>query len=96
MCCLFSVLAILGPRAAIVVHWLLYPAAWALAFDGPIIPLLGMLFTPWTVLTYVLVFPGGVDTVDAIFVILAFGLDIFSIAGGAFSNRDRFQGTSAA
>ena len=91
MCCLLSVLAILGPRAAIIVHWLMFPAAWALAFDGPILPLLGFLFTPWTVFTYVLVFPGGIDTFDAIVVIGAFVLDIATIGGGAFGNRDRMQ-----
>ena len=35
MCCLLAVMGIFGPRAAIIVHWLLFPAAWALAFDGP-------------------------------------------------------------
>jgi hypothetical protein len=92
MCCLLSVLAVLGPRAAIVVHWLLYPAAWAFAFDGPILPLLGFLFTPWTVLTYVLLLPGGLSTFDVLIVAAAFVLDIVTIGGGAYGNRDQLQG----
>ena len=92
MCCLLTVMGIFGPRAAIIVHWLLFPAAWALAFDGPILPLLGFLFTPWTVLIYVLVSPGGIDTLEAIFVGLAFVLDIATIGGGAYGNRGQLEG----
>ena len=28
MCCLFAVLAFAGPRAALILYWLLYPASW--------------------------------------------------------------------
>lgn len=93
MCCLFSVLAILGPRAALIVYWLLYPAAWTLAFGSNwLVPILGFLIAPWTTMAYVFVFPGGLDALDWLLVGLAFVIDIGSIGGGAFGNRDRMQG----
>lgn len=94
MCCLFSVLALLGPRAALIFYWLLYPAAWGLAFGNNwFVPLLGFLIAPWTTMAYVFVFPGGLDTLDWLLVGLAFVVDIMSIGGGAFGNRDRIPGS---
>jgi hypothetical protein len=59
MCCLFTVLVFLGPRAGILVWWLLQPARWNAAFTSFIWQLLGFIFVPWTTIMYVLVFPGG-------------------------------------
>ena len=92
MCCLISILAILGPRALILLHWLAYPATWSLAFDGPIIPLIGFLFAPWATLTYVFVVPGGMDTGDWVLVGLAFLIDIATVGGGAFGNKEKIPG----
>ena len=61
MCCLFSILAILGPRAAILVWWLVDQALWARAFDTFIWPLLGFLFLPWTTLLYAWMWAIGSD-----------------------------------
>ena len=96
MCCLFSVLALLGPRAALVIYWLAYPASWTLAFGNNwVVPLLGFALVPWTTMAYVFVFPGGLDTLDWLFIALAFVIDIGSIGGGAFGNRDRIPGASS-
>jgi hypothetical protein len=87
MCCLFTVLALLGPRAAILVWWLLDPLVWQRAFDTFIWPFLGFLFLPWTTLMYVLVYPGGVNGLDIVWLGLAFAFDLFNWGGGAFGNR---------
>lgn len=91
MCCLFTTLVILGPRAGIVIWWLLEPARWSLAFDTFIWPFLGFLFLPWVTLAYVIVNPGGIDGFDWVFLGLALAMDLLSYGGGAFGNRDRVQ-----
>jgi hypothetical protein len=92
MCCLFTVLALLGPRAAVVVWWLMDPARWNLAFTGFLVPFLGLLFLPLTTLMYVIVFPGGVDGFDIVWLGIAFGLDLFSAVGGGYKNRSTITG----
>lgn len=94
MCCFFTALFFLGPRAAILIWWLINPARWALAFTGSFIwPLLGFLFLPWTTLMYVIVAPvGGVTGFDWIWMALAVLADISMYAGGGYGNRDRVPG----
>ena len=92
MCCLASLLVLLGPRVGIVAWWLVDPARWSLAFDAFIWPFLGFFFLPWTVLAYVVVFPGGVEGGDWVVLGVGFLADIFSYAGGGYTNRDRYRG----
>ena len=92
MCCVFALLVIAGPRAAILVWWLLDQVRWNLAFDTFLWPLLGFLLLPWTTLMYVLVFPGGVDGFDWVWLGLGLLLDVVSYAGGGYSNRGRVPG----
>ena len=73
MCCLFAILVLVGPRAAILVWWLFDQIRWAAAFDTFIWPLLGFLFLPWTTLVYVLVFPGGIDGFDWLWLAIGAG-----------------------
>jgi hypothetical protein len=47
------------------------------------------LFLPWATLMYVIVFPGGIDGFDWVW--LGLLADLLSYGGGAFSNRDRVQ-----
>ncbi len=68
MCCLLTILAVLGPRALIFVWWLAEPGRWNVTFETFIFPFLGFLFLPWTTLAYVVVFPGGIEGFD--FVVL--------------------------
>ena len=93
MCCLFTALMLLGPRAGILVWAIIDQARWALAFDTFVVPLLGFLFLPLTTLMYVAVFPGGVDGFDYVWMGLAVALDLGSFAGGAYGNRDRLPTT---
>jgi hypothetical protein len=91
MCCLFSALVLLGPRAGILVWWLIDPLRWQLAFDTFIVPLLGFMFFPLTTLMYVAVYPGGVNGFDYVWLGLALVLDVGSWGGGAYSNRNRMR-----
>ncbi len=79
--CLIIILLLLGPRAIIVVWWLLAPLQWSATFATLLIPLIGFLLVPWTTLTYVLVAPGGVVGIDYLWLALALLADISSHAG---------------
>ncbi len=92
MCCLFTALALLGPRAAILLWWLFDPVLWSRAFDTFIVPFLGFLFLPWTTLMFVLVFPGGVNGFDLVWLGLAVVFDVFNWFGGAYGNRRQISG----
>jgi hypothetical protein len=92
MCCLFTALVFLGPRAAIIVWALIEPVRWQTAFDSFVWPLLGFLFVPWTTLAYALVAIGGVSGGDWLIVGLGLLIDVFSWAGGGYGNRSRMQG----
>jgi len=92
MCCFLTSLVLLGPRAAILVWWLLNPLRWQLTFSTFIWPLLGFIFVPWTTLMYVLVAPGGIVMFDWILLALAVLADIGMYAGGGYGNRDRIPG----
>lgn len=91
MCCLVTTLLFLGPRAGIVIWWLLQPVRWSSAFDTFLWPVLGFLFLPWTTLAYVAVAPGGVVGADWLLLLLALIIDIASYAGGGYGNRSRVQ-----
>jgi hypothetical protein len=92
MCCFFTTLVFLGPRAAILIWWLVNPVRWQATFSSFIWPLLGFLFVPWATLMYVLVAPGGVVGFDWVWLGLAVLADISMYAGGGYGNRDRFPG----
>ena len=47
------------PRLLVFVMWLLRPAAWDAAFGGPILPILGIVFLPFTTLMYITVYAAG-------------------------------------
>ena len=90
MCCFFTVLVFLGPRAAILVWWLIQPARWEAAFSSFWWAFLGFLFAPWTTLMWAAVAAGGVTGFD--WVILGLGVlaDVLSYTSGAWGNRGRF------
>jgi hypothetical protein len=91
MCCAITILLLIGPRAAALVWALLEPTRWQLTFDTLVVPCLGILFLPWTVLGYVLLAPGGVGGLEWGLLIVAFLVDIGSLSGGAYKNRDRVR-----
>ena len=74
MCCIFTILLLLGPRVIDVIWWIANPLRWELAFNSVIWPILGIIFVPWTTLMYMIVFPGGVVGFDWVWIGLAVGL----------------------
>jgi hypothetical protein len=78
MGCLFALLGGLFPRFALLVLWIARPARVDAAFDGWLLPLLGIIFLPFATLIYVLLYtPGrGVTGWDWFWVALAALLDI--------------------
>jgi hypothetical protein len=88
---LFTVLIFIGPRAAILVWWLLDPVRWQLAFGNNfLLPLLGLLFLPWLTLAYVLVAPGGIVGLDWIILGLGLLIDLGQWSGSGYRHRGRF------
>jgi len=92
--CFFLTLLLLGPRAILLIWWIVNPVMWAAAFSTFIWPLLGFLFLPWTTLMYVLVAGGGISGGDWFWMALALFADIASYAGGAVGGRGRVPGYS--
>jgi len=89
MCCFLTILALLGPRALILVWWLVEPLRFNLTFSSILLPILGFIFLPWTMLMYILVLPGGLIGFDWFWLALAFVADIATYSGGGYGNRDR-------
>ena len=89
MPCLVALLAIISPRLALFVVWILSDTL-SRAYDSWIIPLLGFFLLPWTTLAYAAFWDWGpgreVTGIEWFFVVLAFLADLSSHAGG---NRAR-------
>lgn len=94
MCCIFTLLLLLGARFADIVWWIAQPNRWDAAFSSVLWPILGIIFAPWTTLMYVVVAPGGVNGIDWLFIILAIIVDVGFWTGGAWGNRGRMPGAS--
>ena len=94
MCCLLTTLGLLGPRAAVLVWWLLQPIRWEEAFSSFFVAFLGFLFAPWTTLAWVLVAPGGVEGFDIVIVGIGVIADLATYTGGGYGNRDRYPVSS--
>lgn len=92
MCCFFGSLALIGPRFAILVWWIIDQNRWNEAFDNLFIPFIGWLLVPWTTMSYVLVFPGGVNGFDWVILGLGIFADVASWSSGGISGR-RYQTT---
>lgn len=91
MCCFFTSLVFLGPRAAILVWWLIQPARWEAAFSSFWWAFLGFIFAPWTTLMWAAVAAGGITGFDYVLVGLGIFADIMSYASSAYTNRDRYM-----
>ena len=91
MGCLFALLGGLFPRLALLILWIARPARIDAAFDGWLLPLVGIIFLPFATLIYVLLYtPGrGVTGWDWFWVALAALLDIGHWGAGASARNQR-------
>jgi hypothetical protein len=92
MCCFFTTLVFFGPRMAILIWWLIRPVYVGAAFEHVLLQLLAWLFIPWTVLMYLIVYPGGIVGFDWVILVLGILADVASYGGGAFGNRKSIPG----
>ena len=92
MCLLLAILVLLGPRAVIFFWWLMEPSRWALTFQSAFVPVIGFLFLPWTTIMYVLVFPGGIDGLDWLWLGIGLAVDVMSYGSAAWGNRNQGGG----
>ena len=92
MCCFMTILLFLGPRVANVIWWIANPARWDLAFNSVVWPILGIVFAPWTTLMYMIVFVGGVNGLEWLWIGLGIVADVGMYVGGGAGNRDRIPG----
>jgi hypothetical protein len=90
MGCLLALLAAISPRLALVLVWI-FTSLVDRAFEGFLLPLLGLIFLPFTTLLYVLAYRPvvGVTGWGWFFVFLGLLFDLGSYGGGAFGRRGR-------
>ena len=88
MGCLLLLLMLISARITLVILWL-FTNLVDRAFDGWVVPFLGVIFLPWTTLIYVLLWnpAGGVNGWEWIFVALGVIADIGSYGRGAMQRR---------
>jgi len=92
MGCLLALLAGFAPRVALVLVWI-FTNLVDRAFNGFLIPLLGLIAFPYATLFYVLAYNpviGGVGGWGWIFVVLGFVFDIGHWVGGGVTGRQRY------
>ena len=89
MGCLFVLLAAFAPRLVVIFAWIARPAYFDAVFDTWIFPLVGLIFVPFTTLTWLLVGapPSEVSGGDWIWIILAVLLDLSHYAN-TYSQRE--------
>jgi len=90
MPCLLALLAVAFPRIAIVLLWL-FTGFFNHVYVGIVIPVLGFLFLPLTLIVYT--FFGGprspMSTQELVFLFIAVILDLGFVGGGAFGRGRR-------
>ncbi len=88
MCIILSA-AILGPRAVAIIWWLLDATRWNAAFNTILIPILGIVFLPWTTLAFVLASSSGSLTgFGLVVVIIGLFIDIGTYGSSAYTKKD--------
>jgi hypothetical protein len=94
--CLFALGAAFFPRLALLFVWLFTPLVNRAFHFTFLLPLLGIIFLPFTTLMYVLAYNPlvGVTGWGWFWVILGFLLDLSSYSSGAYTNRNRIPGYS--
>jgi hypothetical protein len=90
--CLVVLLGSAFPRVALVLTWI-FSERVDIAFKGGVLlPLLGLIFLPYTTFFYVLAYApiAGVSAIGWFFVVLGFLLDLASLFGGGREGQRRY------
>ena len=82
MCCIVALMGLIGPRIAFLYAWL-FTNEVDQAYDNLWLPLLGVVFLPWTALFYAIAYAPivGVEGFGVFFVLLGLLLDVATYAG---------------
>ena len=89
MPCFLALLAVAFPRVAIVLLWL-FSNFFTGVYNNVIIPVLGFLFLPLTLIVYTYLqktHPGVMGTQQLIFLFIAVILDLGLLGGGTYRRR---------
>jgi hypothetical protein len=86
------------PRIGSILIWLARPMLFEAAFGGSwLLPVLGIIFLPFTTLMYVILWsPAGIVGWDWFWLILAVVIDVGQLGSSAYANRNRMPGYSTA
>jgi hypothetical protein len=91
MCCLAASMVFIGPRFAFLLVWLFDSGRVNAAFSTWLWPLLGIIFAPWTILMYVIVW-GPLHGVSGFgWVLVGFGVFLDLATYSARSASKRYQ-----
>jgi len=93
MCCITTILILLGPRIAIFIWWLINPGLFSSAFNFWIWPLLFALFAPFSMIGFLISWYlyKGISGFGWLFLGIGIVLDISSHTGAGYRHRDRFR-----
>ena len=87
--CLFAILTVFSPRLAFLIVWMATDLV-DKAFSGFILPMLGLVFLPFTTLFYVLVYdPSGLSVWGWLLVIMGFLLDLGAYSSSSYAKRNQ-------
>lgn len=86
MGCLFVLLGAFAPRLAVLIVWLARPAMVSAAFDTWIVPLLGLIFLPFTTLIFLILYtPGvGLSGFDWVWLLAAVVVDVTNLGKSSY------------
>jgi hypothetical protein len=89
VCCFLVILSLLGPRIAFLFTWIATNKVTVAFHDGWVVPLLGVIFLPWTTLLYTLAYApvGGVSGAGWFLVGLGVLADIAGYVAGPAQRR---------
>ncbi len=88
MCCIVALMGLIGPRIAFGFAWI-FTRQVSQAFDGILVPLVGVIVLPWTSLMWAIAYAPGkqVGGLGVLVVLVGVLLDLSSYVGGRRSRR---------
>ena len=90
MCCVISSLFFLGPRAGLLIWWLVNPGRFHIVYSNFLLPVIGTIFLPVSTLTYTFIYKpavGHLIGLDWLWMFIAIMVDLSLYGGGVFSRR---------